>query len=65
MSQVYRFHLKAVLRRGWAVGMHSEGDAFRATAKRGNEIARATAPEPLEAVARVIIEVQMLEAKSQ
>lgn len=57
--------LKALLRAGWSVGLHGEGEAFRATAKRGNEIARASAPAPMEAVARVIIEVQMLEAKQK
>jgi hypothetical protein len=54
--------LKALLRAGWSVGLRMDGDSFRATAKLGEEVARASAPEPLEAVARVIIEVQILEA---
>lgn len=54
--------IKALLRAGWSLGLRVDGESFRATAKLGDEIARASAPEPLEAVARVMIEVQILEA---
>lgn len=54
--------LKALLRAGWSLGLRADGESFRATVKHGDVIARSSAPEPLEAVARVIVEVQILEA---
>lgn len=52
--------LKALLRDGWRFGfsLDDNGREYRATAKRGDQIERATAAEPIEALARAILQVQ-------
>lgn len=58
--------LKALLRAGWSFGIRHDrdGDCYRATAKLADgTTVRGVATEPLEALARSMLEAQMLEAK--
>lgn len=58
--------LKALLRAGWTFGLRYDRDreAFLVAAKPAEgDIARGAAAEPLEALARAILEAQSMEAK--
>lgn len=55
--------LRTLLVAGWSFGLRHDAaaKAYWSTAKRGEQIARASGPEPMEALARAILEVQLIE----
>lgn len=56
--------LKALLVAGWSFGLRYDAatEAVWATAKLGDEVRRAAAAWPIEAISRVMLEVQKYEA---